>query len=193
MSTFLFPNATLSNTREIFESLLCDRNASDPFDFFSINFVEDTLDIDTKGLFSHPTGTSANNYFTEETMLEEDGCGSKGIMGELKSDPTKPTEQKISGGSIMTNMPDSLGNNDSTNAGSKSGHPNTEGALISKVSTICQADENSEPLSGNLAEQKTGSQDRGIGSKKIKGSSMPARASNQDGEVLKKNEIADTG
>ena len=93
----------------------------------------------------------------------------------------------------MTNMPDSLGNNDSTNAGSKSGHPNTEGALISKVSTISQADDNSEPLSGNLAEQKTGSQDRGIGSKKIKGSSMPARASNQDGEVLKKNEIADTG
>ena len=65
----------------------------EPFDFFSINFVEDTLDIDTIGLFSHPTGISVNNHLTEETMLEEDGSGSKGIMGELKLDSTKPTEQ----------------------------------------------------------------------------------------------------
>ena len=60
--------------------------------------MKDALDINTIGLFSYLTETSVNNYFTEETMLEEDDSRSKGIIGESKLDITKPNEHKIPGG-----------------------------------------------------------------------------------------------
>ena len=47
----------------------------------------------------------------------------------------------------MANTSDSLRINDSSSAGSESGHENTEGALNRKVSTIRQAGENSKPRS----------------------------------------------
>ena len=79
---------------EYYEEELIFEDTSEPFNCFSINFVDDTLEIDTIGLYTGVQETSVNNHFTEEIMVEEDRNRSKGIMGELKLDATKPTEQK---------------------------------------------------------------------------------------------------
>ena len=68
----------------------------------------------------------------------------------------------------MANISDSLRINDSSSAGSESGHENTEGALNRKVSTIRQADENSEPPSKNDPGQETGLEDTTVESEGFK-------------------------
>ena len=100
-----------------------------------------------------------DNLLTEETMPEVEQNSSKGTVGELKSDDTKPTEQKVTGGHLMTNTEDSLRTNTDTKSSIKSGHENTEGPLNCKVNTIRQADQNSEPLCFEKLVQETGSED----------------------------------
>ena len=58
---------------------------------------------------------------------------SKDAMGELKSDDTKPTGQKVSGGHLMTEAADSLRTNAGSESNIKSGYKNTEGTTICKV------------------------------------------------------------
>ena len=130
----------------------------EPCNYFCVNFVDDTLEIDTIGVFSQSHETTMDNHPTQETMPEVDKDSSKGAVGELKSDDTKPTEQKVTGEHLMTNTEDSLRTNVDTEASIKSGHENTEGPLNCKVNTIRQADENSEPLFSEKPVQETGSE-----------------------------------
>merc|ERR1711954_454287 len=97
----------------------------EPFNHFCINFVEDTLQIDTIGVFSHSQETSIDNQGAEETMPEVERNCSKDAMGELKSDDTKPTEQKVSGGHLMTEALDSLRTNADSESSIKPGYKNT--------------------------------------------------------------------
>ena len=94
----------------IFEDL------DEPMNHFCVNFIEDTPQVSTIGACSPSQETGMNNTGTEETVAEEERISSKGAMGELKSDDTKPTEQKVGGGHLMTEAADSL----RTNAGSES-------------------------------------------------------------------------
>ena len=99
-----------------------------------------------------------NNKGTEETVAEEERICSKGAMGELKSDDTKPTEQKVSGGHLMTEA-DSLRTNADSEADTTTGYENTEGSSICKVNIIRQADQNSEALWIDKPVQETGAKD----------------------------------
>ena len=145
--------------REYTEDDIVFDDPDEPFNSFCINFVDDTLEIDTIGVFSQSQETTMDNLSTEETMPEVERNSSKGTVGELKSDDTKPTEQKVTGGHLMTNTEDSLRTNADTESSIKSGHENTEGPLNCKVNTIRQADKNSEPLCSEKPVQETGSED----------------------------------
>ena len=133
-----------SESHEYYEDEIIIEDTAEPFNCFSVNFVEDTLQTDTIGMYAGMQETSGTNQPTEEITIEEDRKRSKDIMGELKSDATKPTERKIPGGPLTGNASDSLRNNDSYKAGSKPGQENIKGAFNDKVNTISQADGNSE-------------------------------------------------
>ena len=72
-------------------------DATESVNCFSINFVEDTLQIDTIGLYTGNRETGMNNHFTKETKLEEDPKGSKTISEELQLATTKGAERKTIG------------------------------------------------------------------------------------------------
>ena len=130
----------------------------EPINHFCVNFIEDTPQANTIGACSTSQETSMNNKGTEETVAEEERICSKGAMGELKSDDTKPTEQKVSGGHLMTEA-DSLRTNADSEANTTTGYENTEGSPICKVNIIRQADQNSEPLCSEKPVQETGAKD----------------------------------
>ena len=56
----------------------------EPVNNFCINFIEDTLQIDTIGIHSQSQETSMDNGEIEETMPEGERICSKDAMGELK-------------------------------------------------------------------------------------------------------------
>ena len=145
--------------REYAEDDIVFDDPDEPFNNFCINFVDDALEINTIGVFSQSQETTIDNLIAEETMPEVERNCSKDAMGELKSDDTKPTEQKVSGGHLMTEAADSLRTNADSESSIKPGYKNTEGPLICKVNTIRQADQNSEPLCSEKPVQETGSED----------------------------------
>ena len=122
--------------------------------------IEDALGADAAGMAACVQETSETNQHTETTTGKEDRKRSKDIMGELKLDATKAAKQIIPGGPLTGSASDSLRKNYSNRAGNKPGKENIKGALKDKVSTISQADGNSERLIMNKPVSGLGSQNQ---------------------------------
>ena len=143
---------------EYMEDDIVFEDLDEPVNHFCVNFIEDIPQAREVEAWNLSQGTSVNNMATEETVAEEERISSKGAMGELKSDDTKPTEQKVGGGHLMTEA-DSLRTNADSEANTTTGYENIEGSPIRKVNTIRQADQNSEALWIDKPVQETGAKD----------------------------------
>ena len=152
---------------EYMEDDIVFEDLDEPVNHFCVNFIEDMPQSGTIEAWNLSQETSMNNTGTEETVAEEERISSKGAMGELKSDDTKPTEQKVSGGHLMTEA-DSLRTNADSEATITTGYENTEGSPICKVNIIRQADQNSEPLCSDKPVQETGAKDLAGGNPECK-------------------------
>ena len=148
---------------EYMEDDIVFEDLDEPVNHFCVNFIEDIPQAREVEAWNLSQGTSVNNMATEETVAEEERISSKGAMGELKSDDTKPTEQKVGGGHLMTEA-DSLRTNADSKADTITGYENTQGSQFCKVNTIRQADQNSEALWMGKPLRETGRKDlaRGI-------------------------------
>ena len=117
----------------------------EPVNHFCINFVEDTLQIDSIGVYRMSHETSIDNRETEETVLEAERIDTKGDMRELKSNDTQAAEQKGNEGHPATEM-DSLRTNANNEPTIKPEYGNTEDSLIHKVKTDREMVQYNEPL-----------------------------------------------
>ena len=71
-------------SHEYYEDEIIIEDTAEPFNCFSVNFIENTLGTDAEGMSAVTQETSETNQPTEEIMIEEDRKRSKDIMGELK-------------------------------------------------------------------------------------------------------------
>ena len=146
--------------------------------------MDDTLQINTIGVFSQSQETSIDNYEEEETMPEVERNCSKDAMGELKSDDTKPTEQRVSEGHTITEPADRLGTAADNESSVESGCKDTEGTPNGKVNIISQADQNSETLCSEKPAQETGPEELAGGNPKHE-----SHTQSDPGEVKKEKQV----
>ena len=132
-------------------------DATEPVNCFSINFVEDTLQIDTIGLYTGNRGISVNNQLIEETKLEGDPKGTKVMTKELQLATTKGAEQKTMGGVLIKATPDSM----------RSCYGNTKGQRDDKDTTISHAQDNNETREPNKEASNIERQDQEEGDNKV--------------------------
>ena len=71
-------------SHEYYEDEIIIEDTAEPFNYFSVSFVGDTLGTDAKGMPAWTQEKRETNQPTEEIMIEEDKKRSKDIMGELK-------------------------------------------------------------------------------------------------------------